>query len=200
MPYYGPGTKLVLKGLARAFPEIAEQRAREKQEERDQLQSSKRKQTSRHGDGEDQHRPSTYPEVGRQDGRQDGRSRTHGHSRHGSSNHSHIAGDFESEGDNRPESVGRRPSGHRNTEDAGYHGRSRGHSRVESDGRGPSMHINTRDSRGQSQYAGHSRAESIRRAHSNRSHASSPSSTRPSRRGRGESLSAVEEEFPIRRG
>ncbi|CAF9937252.1 hypothetical protein IMSHALPRED_011072 [Imshaugia aleurites] len=39
MPQQGPGTKLVLKGLKRAFPKIAEQREREEREEREREQA-----------------------------------------------------------------------------------------------------------------------------------------------------------------
>ena len=128
MPKQGFGTKLVLKGLARAFPEIAEQRAREEQEERDQLQSGKRKQVSRYDDGEDRQGPSTHSRKG--------------HSRHG---HSHAAEDYEPEENNRRESIRREPSMHANSRDPGYHSQSRGHSRIEGTGRELSTYRKSRD-------------------------------------------------------
>ena len=207
MPQQGPGTKLVLKGLARVFPEIAEQRAREEQEERDRLLGSKRKQTSRRDDRDDRQGQS-------------------GRSRRGSSIHSHAAEDFEPGENYRPESVQRGPSMHTNSRDPGYYSESRGHSRGESIGREISAYGNSRDSRGQSQSRGHSRvekdgrelstysnsrdpggqiqsrgnsrAESIRRAYSNHSNASHRSSTRRSTRDRGASLTMIEED-PMRR-
>ena len=195
MPKQGPGTKLVLKGLARAFPEIAEQRAREEQEERDQLQFSKRKQTSRHYDDEDRQDPSTHSRSSHQDMR----SQTKGHSRHGSSLHSHAVEDFERGENSRPESIRRGSSMHTDSKDPGYHSQSRGYSRIESNERGPSMYGNSRDPESQSQSRGYSRAESIRRAHSTYSNASLPTSTRRSTRDQGRNLSTVEE-IPIRRG
>ncbi|CAD6587497.1 MAG: hypothetical protein ASARMPRED_003165 [Alectoria sarmentosa] len=46
MPQQGPGTKLVMKGLKRAFPKIAEQREQEEQEEREDQESRKRDHVS----------------------------------------------------------------------------------------------------------------------------------------------------------
>ena len=158
MPKQGPGTKLVLRGLARAFPEIAAQRAREEQEERDQLQFTQRKQTARRDGGEDRRgADSTRSQVGFGE---DSRSHTKGRGRHGSSMHSRAAGDFESGED---ESVGRGPSRRANSRDQGYHSQYRDHSRVESVRREPSMHTDYRDYGYHSPSRGHSRVESVRR-------------------------------------
>ena len=64
MPTQGPGTKLVLKGLKLAFPGIAEQRAREEQEDREY---SARKHASRNVDGEKQHAPSIHSKAANQE-------------------------------------------------------------------------------------------------------------------------------------
>lgn len=53
MPAEGPGTKAVLKGLKLVFPRIAEQRAREEQEDREYRE---RKNASRNVDGDNRQR------------------------------------------------------------------------------------------------------------------------------------------------
>lgn len=152
---------MVLRGLARAFPEITAQRAREEQEERDQLQQfNKREHPSRHDGAEDRQGGSTRSKAGL---REDVRSQTKGHSRHGSSIHPHPAEDREYGEDDRRESPGRGPSRHTGSRDVGYHSQSGGRSRVESITREPSMHTNSRDVGYQSQSGGHSRVESIGR-------------------------------------
>ena len=152
MPKQGPGTKLVLKGLAKAFPEIAEQRAREEQEERDQLHFSQRKQKSRHDGGEGRRGPSTHSRNGDQDMVvQDMRSQDQGRSRHQSLIHPYAAEDYEPAEDferaqnYRPESVRRGPSMRANSRDPGYYSQPRGQSRVESVGRELSTYRTSRD-------------------------------------------------------
>ena len=206
MPKQGPGTKLVLKGLAKAFPEIAEQRAREEQEERDQLQFSQRRQKSRHDGGEDRRGPSTHSRNGVQDmAVQDMRSQDQGRSRHQSLIHPYAAEDYEPAEDferaqnYRPESVRRGPSMHPNSRDPGNYSQPRGQSRVESVGRELSAYRTSQNPGGQVQPRGHSRAESIREAYSNHSNGSLALSTRRSTMDRGRNLSTVQD-IQIRRG
>ena len=59
MPQQGPGTKLVLKGLRRAVPHIAEQRDREEREEREERED---KHASRNGNVEHGQEPAINPE------------------------------------------------------------------------------------------------------------------------------------------
>lgn len=64
MPTQGPGTKLVLKGLKLAFPRIAEQRAREEQEDREY---SAQKHASRNANGDNQQAPSRHSKAANQE-------------------------------------------------------------------------------------------------------------------------------------
>ena len=64
MPAQGPGTKLVLKGLKRAFPRIAEQREREEQEEREERESGERGRASRNDDNNHRQGSSIHPNAG----------------------------------------------------------------------------------------------------------------------------------------
>ena len=142
MPTQGPGTKLVLKGLKLAFPGIAEQRAREEQEDREY---SARKHASRNVDGEKQHGPSIHSKVANQEnynapednvrqesirrgpsvrshgGYQGSRNQSKGPSRSGSiqqqrSNHPNGASrGSRFEGEMPPENIQRRPSMHSNS-------------------------------------------------------------------------------------
>lgn len=177
MPKQGPGTKLVLRGLARAFPDIAAQRAREEQEERERDHFSQRTQTSSRRDGGEDRQGggSTRSRAGL---REDLRSHDKGqHGRRGSEIHSRRGEEeFEYGGDGRRESVGRGPSRRTGCEDRGCGGRSGGHGRVESVRRETqlSRHTDSRDQGYQSQSGGHSRAESIRREPSIRSHSKYP--------------------------
>ena len=85
MPSQGPGTKLVLKGLKLAFPDIAEQRAREEQEDREYRE---RKQLLRNVDGGKLQGPSMHSNGGNQGPHSQPRGRTRSASiRQGPSNH-----------------------------------------------------------------------------------------------------------------
>ena len=64
MPTQGPGAKLVLKGLKRAFPRIAEQREREEQEEREERESGERGHASRNDDNNHRQGSSVHPNAG----------------------------------------------------------------------------------------------------------------------------------------
>lgn len=206
MPKQGPGTKLVLRGLARAFPDIAAQRAREEQEERDHF--SQRTQTSSRRDGGEDRQGggSTRSRAGglREDlrGHADGQQ----HSRRGSEIHHSRRGEeeFEYEGDGRRESVGRGPSRRTGREDRGCGGgQSRNHSRAETIRREPSMRSQSKHPGGQDgRDKGQSRAVFIPQAHSHSKASSAPSSssTRGSTKSRARNNLSVVEEIPIRRG
>lgn len=82
MPQQGPGTKLVLKALRRAFPEIAEKRDREEREEREAREN---RHESRNGEGEHGQGPAVNPEDARS-------HHTSGsHSRSGSIRDGHVS-------------------------------------------------------------------------------------------------------------
>ena len=177
MPKQGPGTKLVLKALARAFPDIAEQRAREEREwreEQERLLSSKRKHTSHHNDTEDRQVRSTHSRSGQEITR----TQTRAQSRREPSSRSHAEEDLERGESNRPESIRRGPSMRTSSRDAGYRSQSRGQSRMEGTGREVSTYRSSRDPGEQSRSRGASRAESTRRGYSNDSDGSYRYSTR----------------------
>lgn len=128
MPQQGPGTKLVLKGLKRAFPKIAEQREQEEREEWEEQESRKREHVSHNTNGENRQTPSIHSNSGHLEDH--GQSREH--SRHGSSVHSNAGSrrsHTQPEGSIRPESVRGGPSVHSNAYSPGSHGQSRDHTR-----------------------------------------------------------------------
>ena len=124
MPKQGPGTKLVMKGLKRAFPKIAEQREQEEREEREEQESRKRDHVSHNTNGENWQKPSIHSKSGHPEVH--GQSREH--SRHGSSVHSNTGSrrsQTQPEGNNRPESVRGGSSIHSNASTLGSRNQSR---------------------------------------------------------------------------
>ena len=141
LPEQGPGTKLVLKGLKRAFPRIAEQREREEREEREEKEREERERehVSLNNDGKNRQKTpigsnSSRQGVHSQPEEQRGRGRSVYSNSGNSRNHK------QSERNTGPENIRQGQSNHSNKVDRESHNQSRDHTRSESVGQGQSVH------------------------------------------------------------
>lgn len=139
MPTQGPGTKLVLKGLKLAFPGIAEQRAREEQEDRE---NSSRKHASRNVSGDNQQRPSVHSKAANQEDYNAPEDNVRQESiERGPSVHSNGESRNQTRGQNRSGSIQQGRSNYPNGESRGS--RFEDHMPPENIQRGSSMHLNS---------------------------------------------------------
>ena len=168
MSKQGPGTKLVLKGLKRAFPKIAEKREQEEREEREREHAS-RKHCAERRQGSSRHSKPGHQEM-------------HGqpkeHTRRGASVHpnAEIERNHKQPEDGiRSGSIRRGPSIRSNAVDRGSHHQSRDRTRSGSIRQGHSSHSNAGNGASHNPFLDNISQEDIRRRPSVRSNAGNPS-------------------------